>query len=155
MRQRRVEALRRCAVRAEIFGFPSACTVNPFAAKQSATVLPAIPIPDGLTIATVLHVAAIVTGVSVAELKGWNRSPRVSIPRQFAYWLLRRRLAMTDGAIGRYCKKDKTGVREGIRRTDERLGDDWPMIIAWRGRAAELLNRYDMSVDGQPEHTAI
>lgn len=136
MRQRRVEALQRCAQRAEAAGLPVACTVNPFA--RPLWKLPKPPSP-----AVVLGVAAKVTGTSVAEMRSHRRSAHFSVARHFACWLLRERLQLRYVAIEHIVNKANGMGRDGIEATKRRLADDWPAVIAWRGRAAEILSRID------------
>lgn len=145
MRQRRAEALQRCAKRAVGAGFPMACTVNPFA--------PPAPLPI-MTGVTVLSVAAEVTGITVSLMLSHRRGKHISYARQFAYWLVRKRLGRSKPMIGRLLNKSQWAVRDGIRATDQRLANDWPMIIAWRDRAAEAISRIDTKGRRQREHTA-
>lgn len=133
MRQRLAEAYTRCAVRALAAGLPMACTVNPFAPES----------PPVLTGSQVLKIAADVTGISIADMISHRRGHFISLARGFAAWLIRQRLGRSYMQIGHLMNKTGGAIEDGIRATERKLADDWPMIVAWRDRAAEKLSKID------------
>jgi hypothetical protein len=128
-----------------------AATVNPFERvkpgpapepeRQLAAVLPPRPIPPGLTIATVLAVAVTVTGVPLPEMQGRSRVRKISHPRQFAYWLLREKIAVSFPKIGHPMKKNYASVFVGIRKTRKRLAAGHPLFVRWRDEAEAMIER--------------
>lgn len=143
MRQRRIEALQRCAKRAMEMGLPVACAANPFASDKPEVRKPSV--------AAVLDVAAQVTGVSVAEMRSHRRAAHISVARQFACWLLWGALGIPYTAIERAVNKTGNMGREGISRTNRRLAEDWPVVVGWRNKAADLLSRLDPAVVAEEE----
>ena len=128
-----------------VAAFPMACVVNPFDRPQRAA-------PPGILGSTLLRVAAEVTGVPVKVLIGHDKRREVAIPRQFAYWLIRRRAGLSAGQIGHLVDRADVTVKWGLRATNRRLAEEWPMVIAWRDRAAVIVSRIDMEARRQQEH---
>jgi hypothetical protein len=135
MRARTVLAYQRCARRAEAVGLPVACAVNPFARPQ--------PDQPLVLITDVLMIAARVTGVSIGDLIGPKKRRHITMPRQFACWLVKQRLGSSWACIGHAIGRTPEAAREATLATEARLSDDWPLILGWRNRAAEMLSRLD------------
>lgn len=74
------------------------------------------------TIAAVQRAVADTYGLTVSELIGRDRSPRVAYPRQVAMYVARRVTGKSLPLIGRrFDGRDHTTIIHGIRRVEQRL----------------------------------
>lgn len=75
--------------------------------------------------------------VTMADLMGPCRSPRVSRPRQIAYWLTYKLTPLTYQKIGEYFGRDHTTVRYGVTLIDRLVANE---NDPWGEAASNLLD---------------
>lgn len=87
-------------------------------------------LPVRYTMASILDQIAEQYGVSVADLRGPDRTKAISTARQHAMWLMAQQPHLSLPQIGRYLNgRDHTTILHGIRQHQARLDAESPALL--------------------------